>query len=60
MKRAKKLFFAAGRRVVKGELFADDDPLLKGREVLFEHVDVPEAKSAEKPARKTAVKKPAG
>ncbi|MFJ3044039.1 hypothetical protein [Streptomyces tendae] len=76
MQRAKKIFFAPGRRVAKGELFADDDPILKGREVLFESVDVPESqapkepepeqpkaeepKSPPKPVRKAAAKKPAG
>lgn len=74
MQRAKKIFFAPGRRVAKGELFADDDPILKGREVLFESVDVPEAQAPKepepegpkataappKPVRKAAAKKPAG
>ena len=43
MQRAKNIFFAAGRRVAKGELFADDDPILNGRAALFEHVDVPQS-----------------
>ncbi|MFH9816143.1 hypothetical protein [Streptomyces sp. NPDC017230] len=58
MQRAKNIFFAAGRRVAKGELFADDDPILKGRQALFEPVDEPEP--AKPPAKKTAAKKPAG
>ncbi|WP_112469419.1 hypothetical protein [Streptomyces triticisoli] len=65
MQRAKKIFFAPGRRVAKGELFADDDPILKGREMLFEQVDVPTAPEPAKPvakkaAQKSAAKKPAG
>ncbi|MFC7892687.1 hypothetical protein [Streptomyces sp. NPDC057381] len=74
MQRAKQTFFAPGRRVAKGELFDDGDPFLKGREVLFEHIDVPEPQpkaeepkaeepKAEEPKpapRKTAAKKPAG
>ncbi|MBU8549789.1 hypothetical protein IMX12_13320 [Streptomyces sp. Babs14] len=61
MQRAKQTFFAPGRRVPKGELFDDGDPFLKGREVLFEHVDVPApAESAKPPAKKAAAKKPAG
>jgi hypothetical protein len=43
MQRAKAKFHAPGRWVAKGELFADDDPFLEGRAVLFEHVDVPES-----------------
>ncbi len=61
MQRAKSKFHVPGRWVAKGELFDDDDPFLNGREVLFEHIDVPEPQSktaAPKPARKTAAKKP--
>lgn len=72
MQRAKTKFHAPGRWVGKGELFADDDPFLEGRAVLFEHVDVPESQApkepeepkataaASKPARKAPTKKPAG
>ncbi|MBL3670637.1 hypothetical protein JL475_32650 [Streptomyces sp. M2CJ-2] len=63
MQRAKKVIFTPGRRVAKGELFDDDDPFLKGREVLFEHVDVPAASVPEpepaKPVAKKAAPKPA-
>lgn len=52
MQRARKIFFAPGRRVAKGELFADDDPILKGREVLFESVDVPESQAPKEPEPK--------
>lgn len=60
MQRAKQTFFADGRQVSKGALFADSDPILKGREVLFEHVDIPEPMepAESKPVRKTAAKKP--
>jgi hypothetical protein len=61
MQRARKTFFAPGRRIGKGELFADSDPILKGRAALFEHVDVPtvpeQPEPESKPARKTATKK---
>ena len=61
MQRAKAKFHAPGRWVAKGELFDDGDPFLKGREVLFEHVDVPApAEPAKPPAKKTTAKKPAG
>lgn len=49
MQRAKAKFHAPGRWVGKGELFADDDPFLEGREVLFEHVDVPESQAPKEP-----------
>ncbi|WP_193783232.1 hypothetical protein [Streptomyces sp. E5N91] len=49
MQRARSIFFAAGQRVAKGELFANDDPILKGREALFESVDVPEAQEPKEP-----------
>lgn len=66
MQRAKSKFHAPRGWVAKGELFADGDPFLEGREVLFEHVDVPESQpkadepAAPKPVRKSAAKKPEG
>lgn len=56
--------FATGRRIVGiGDVLPDNDPIIKGREALFEKVadpvkgDDPKAKPAE-PARKaTAAKK---
>lgn len=63
MQRAKKTFFAGARRIGKDELFADDDALLKGREVLFEPVDVPapaESEAGKPAAKKTTARKPSG
>lgn len=62
MQRAKKPFFAPGRQVVrKGELFADDDPIIEGREALFEHIEVPAPAAPAKPAAKRAAgRKPGG
>lgn len=67
MLRAKHTFFIPGHRVVAGNLFADDDPIVSGREDLFEQVDVPVAPEAPEDqgqkktaARKTTAKKPAG
>lgn len=68
MYRAKDTFWAPdNRRIVKGDLVAPHDPVLEGREDLFEEVVIPTAvapsgKPAAKktaPAKKTAASKPA-
>lgn len=62
MYRAKDTFWAPdNRRIVKGDLIAAHDPVLEGREGLFEAVVIPEAVTpAAKPAaKKTAAKKTA-
>lgn len=46
MFRAKDTFWAPGnRRIVKGDLVAPHDPVVKGREELFEAVVIPQASS---------------
>jgi hypothetical protein len=59
MLRAKRTFFTSDKRIRKGDLVADDDPVVKGREALFESVDVP-APQPPKPARKAPAKKTTG
>lgn len=52
-----KTYFAAGRRIVRaGDLLPDDDPIIKGREALFETI---EEAVAPKPVKKAAPKKAA-
>jgi len=67
MYRAKDTFWAPdNRRIVKGDLVSPHDPVIKGREELFEEVVIPQAmapadKPAAKktaPAKKTAASKP--
>lgn len=63
MYRAKDTFWAPdNRRIVKGDLVAEHDPVLEGREELFEAVVIPQAVAqpqAKKPAaKKTAAAKP--
>lgn len=66
MYRAKDTFWAPdNRRIVKGDLVAAHDPVIEGREELFEAVVVPEAvapPAKKAPARKTtaAAKKTEG
>lgn len=44
MYRAKDTFWVPGnRRIVKGDLVAETDPAVKGREALFEAVVIPQA-----------------
>ncbi|WP_172384797.1 hypothetical protein [Streptomyces sp. MNP-20] len=67
MYRAKDTFWAPdNRRIVKGDLVAPHDPVLEGREDLFEDVVIPQALAPEKktagrksPAKKIAAKPPA-
>lgn len=63
MYRAKDTFWAPdNRRIVKGDLVAAHDPVVEGREGLFEEVVIPQAVAPEaKPAAKktTAAKKAA-
>lgn len=62
MYRAKDTFWAPdNRRIVKGDLVAEHDPVVEGREGLFEEVVIPQAMAPEpKPAaKKTAAKKTA-
>lgn len=62
MYRAKDTFWAPdNRRIAKGDLVAPHDPVLEGREDLFEEVVIPQAVApAGKPAtKKTAARKPA-
>ncbi|WP_329292848.1 hypothetical protein [Streptomyces pseudovenezuelae] len=62
MYRAKDTFWAPdNRRIVKGDLVAPHDPVLEGREELFEEVVIPTAvgKPPTPPAKKTAAKKTA-
>ena len=59
MYRAKDTFWAPdNRRIVKGDLVAEHDPVVEGREELFEAVVIPEA-VAPPAAKKTAAKKTA-
>ena len=64
MYRAKDTFWAPdNRRIVKGDLVAPDDPVVEGREDLFEEVVIPQAvakQPAKKPtpAKKAAASKP--
>jgi hypothetical protein len=64
MFRAKDTFWAPdNRRIVKGDLVAAHDPVITGREALFEAVVIPQALAPEEPeaaapaAKKTAAKK---
>jgi hypothetical protein len=62
MYRAKDTFWAPdNRRIVKGDLVAEHDPVLEGREELFEEVVIPTAvgKPPTPTAKKTAAKKTA-
>ncbi|MGW1609415.1 hypothetical protein ACWCQZ_08455 [Streptomyces sp. NPDC002285] len=57
MYRAKDTFWAPdNRRIVKGDLVAPDDPVIEGREELFEEVVIPQA-VAKPPAKKAAAAK---
>lgn len=59
MYRAKDTFWAPdNRRIVKGDLVAPHDPVIEGREELFEEVVIPTA-VGKPPAKKTAAKKAA-
>jgi hypothetical protein len=58
MYRAKDTFWAPdNRRIVKGDLVAAHDPVIEGREELFEAVVIPEAVAP--PAKKPVAKKAA-
>ncbi|MBE4790680.1 hypothetical protein HW846_46410 [Streptomyces sp. NE06-02F] len=62
MYRAKDTFWAPdNRRIVKGDLVAPHDPVVEGREGLFEEVVIPQAvaPAARPAAKKTAAKKTA-
>ncbi|MEH0423125.1 hypothetical protein [Streptomyces sp. B21-083] len=62
MFRAKDTFWAPdNRRIVKGDLVAPHDPVLEGREGLFEEVVIPiaVAPAGKPPAAKTLAKKAA-
>lgn len=60
MYRAKDTFWAPdNRRIVKGDLVAPHDPVVEGREELFEEVVIPQAVAKPTPAKKTAAAKPA-
>jgi hypothetical protein len=62
MYRAKDTFWAPdNRRIVKGDLVAPHDPVVEGREELFEAVVIPEAAppAAKPTAKKTVARKPA-
>jgi len=55
--RATQSFHACGRMVLAGEEVDADDPIVTGREVLFEQVDAGPSKPA--PAKKATAKKAA-
>lgn len=62
MYRAKDTFWAPdNRRIVKGDLVAPHDPVIEGREELFEEVVIPTAvgKPPAPAAKKTTAKPPA-
>lgn len=49
-----KTYFAAGRRIIRaGDLLPDDDPIVKGREDLFDRIE------GTAPAKKAAPKRAA-
>lgn len=65
MYRAKDTFWAPdNRRIVKGDLVAEHDPVVEGREELFEEVVIPQAvakpqaKKTTPPVKKTAAPRP--
>lgn len=59
MYRAKDTFWAPGnRRIVKGDLVAPHDPVVKDREELFEEVVIPRAVQPSEPATQQPVPEP--